>query len=109
VKARTGTTRLEIARKLLLGYEDGWNWLFQYLSEGGPSSRSILRLFRTLPPYVERRLLEWIKTLGVSREGPVALALREIARGRVDRVELHPTHEVLAMHYPAALSRLRSP
>jgi hypothetical protein len=37
----------------------------------------------------------------------VSLTLREIRRRLVDKVALHPTDEVFAVHYPAAFEKPR--
>ena len=101
-EAKTRAKRVEIAGKMLLGQRDGIEWLFHYLSGGAPSDRSIYKLFRTLPACVEREVLALAAEDSETCRDAVALALREIRRGLVDRVVLHPTSEVLAVHYPAA-------
>ena len=105
-RARRRPERLETARKMLLGQQDGISWLFHYLSDdGAPSKKAILRLFRTLHPSVERDVLEFAAEDAEPYRDVVGRALREIRRGLVDKVALHPTDEVLAVHYPAAFAR----
>jgi hypothetical protein len=102
-EAKTRAKRLEIAGKMLLGQRDGIKWLFHYLSnDDAVSTKAIFKLFRTLPACVEREVREFAAEDGEAYEVAVAVALRQIRRGLVDRVVLHPTSEVLAVHYPAA-------
>ncbi len=106
--AKKRAERLEIAGKMLLGQQDGVFWLFHYLTDDDAASqKAILRLFRTLRPGVERQVREFAAGADEYYRVAVSLALREIQRGLLDKVALHPTDEVFAVHYPAAFGRPR--